>query len=550
MRRFFRWLGVVPVTIGLGALGACAGPRTDGLASDDAPGTRASTGGPATGRGGAGGAAPSAGSGGGAGGAETGGPAAGGGPQAGTGGAGQGSSAPADAPLAAGLTITGIELTQAVAIPLMKDGQAAGTLNAPIVVGRSGLVRVYVQPAADWQPRDVRARLVLSGAGPEVRLETTGHVTSASTGDDLGSTLDIAVPPGVLATGLGYSVSLHEAPGGSGPGTQAGARFPAQGTVPLGARDAHGPFELVLVPFSYQADGSNRLPDTSAAQLDTYLRRFRSTYPVADVHIDVHAALPFSSQFSAQGQGWSDLLDATCAARQSDAPADEVYYFGMLAPADSFDAYCGGSCVTGLGVVTTDPDDVSGRCASGLGFSDERSANTALHEVAHALGRAHAPCGNPSQVDPSYPYPGAAIGSQGYDLATKQLLGASFVDFMSYCTPVWISDYTYSGLFERIAHVNGTAKSVVERRATLPWRDVLVGGDGSLRWGSTVRLPSEPGGLAVRVELLDRGGRRVGELTGRFRPYDHLPGGSLLVPARLGPDVAAVSFEGRPPLRL
>src|SRR5262249_31404608 len=155
--------------------------------------------------------------------------------------------------------------------------------------------------------------------------------------------------------------------------------------------------------------------------------------------------------FSSNGGGWSELLSRTCAIRQQEGAAHNVYYYGILAPAASFEQYCAFSCVSGLANLTSDPNDDYGRCSIGLGFSGQGSVDTALQEVAHSLGRRHAPCGNPDGIDQSYPYAGASIGVWGYDLKTKELRDPNaLLDFMSYCHPVWVSDYTYSALFARI----------------------------------------------------------------------------------------------------
>jgi hypothetical protein len=101
------------------------------------------------------------------------------------------------------------------------------------------------------------------------------------------------------------------------------------------------------------------------------------------------------------------------------------------------------------------------RCAVGFGWTDETNLDIAAHELAHTLGRMHAPCSNvgqgPGGVDPAYPHDKAGIGGFGYDVIKRQLKDpARYKDFMSYCSPYWVSDYTYAGLFERISYVNRT----------------------------------------------------------------------------------------------
>lgn len=85
------------------------------------------------------------------------------------------------------------------------------------------------------------------------------------------------------------------------------------------------------------------------------------------------------------------------------------------------------------------------------------------HEMGHSLGRAHptasaALCGN-SASDNSYPYPNGQIGPndgsmEGFDvgdpsfgIARRVYPGTTWNDVMSYCNNQWISDYTYTGMY-------------------------------------------------------------------------------------------------------
>lgn len=79
--------------------------------------------------------------------------------------------------------------------------------------------------------------------------------------------------------------------------------------------------------------------------------------------------------------------------------------------------------------------------SSGAGF-------TVAHELGHNMGQPHAPCGNPSGVDPNFPHGNAFIGVVGYDGENNQLMSPTGNrDLMSYCGPRWISDYNYERVF-------------------------------------------------------------------------------------------------------
>jgi hypothetical protein len=222
-----------------------------------------------------------------------------------------------------------------------------------------------------------------------------------------------------------------------------------------------------------------------------------------------------------------------------------------MAPASSFEAYCSGGCITGLSTGSDNPDEESVRGSIGIGFGGshgDSDAGTFVHEVGHAHGRDHAPCGLEGQpADRNFPYGGASIGVWGYGIVDKRLRSPSdHKDFMSYCDPIWVSDYTYRGLFERISYVNyffGVGEPLTVAQEGRPYRMLSLEGSEFL-WGERIDLDREPMGKEVWVARLDARGVEVGRFKGWFFPFSHLEGGLVFVPeAEL--HGAAVQLRGR-----
>lgn len=116
-------------------------------------------------------------------------------------------------------------------------------------------------------------------------------------------------------------------------------------------------------------------------------------------------------------------------------------------------------------------------------------------EIGHAFrGGGHVPCRvPPPQPDNCYPiyhtYPRGSIGEFGLDYTTSQVFNpTSTFDFMSYCSPVWVSPYTYVELMNAI--VGGRYTVMATRRAPQSFREYLFLKFRMDREGKVVVLPS------------------------------------------------------------
>jgi hypothetical protein len=422
---------------------------------------------------------------------------------------------------ATGVAIDDVVLYQAVERPLVTNGQAASS-NVPVVAGRDAFVRVFVSTTSEYDGSPVTARLVIDG---NPALETTKSAPSSPQTSQLNSTYNFEVPGAWLVEGSQFRVELTR-PFFPGAPTNAAARYPASGSTSLPV-DSNGPtLRVKIVPVAYNADGSGRLPITSANVLDAYRAAFLAMYPIADFELTVRDPAGWNGSISPNGAGWGELLDGIASLRQQDNAPFDVYYHGTFRATNSLQSFCGGGCVAGLGFVGG-PGDTYARSSISLGYGDETSIGSSIHEVGHNHGRSHSPCGGAQGVDPGYPYAQASIGSWGFDLASSQLFSPSqYKDFMGYCDPTWVSDYTFRALFNHIKSVNGASFYVPPAELDKPWERVLVKPDGSMAWLPTGTLHRPPLGAEVPITL-QRGGGSV-PVTGRFHAFDHLPGGILL----------------------
>jgi hypothetical protein len=444
-------------------------------------------------------------------------------------------------PLVSGLRINEVSLYQAVKIPLAIDGNPILDRTAPVVQGRDALMRVFVVPEPGWQPREVIVRLeMFNSQGALPPQEIRRPVSVASSEGDFQSAFNFDIPGAQMTGDVGYAVTIHEVSQDAVGPPSGGARFPSQGAVAMNAAYGGESIKMVLVPVQYFADNSGRLPDLNDQQVELYRRYMHDVYPTPKVEVRIREALFYSQPINGQDDSMADLLQTVLYTRQQDIAAGQAtndeYYYGVVVPRASFGQYCQQGCVLGL-TFQTGQGGPNGeaylRGSVGVGYPGNEAAQTFIHEIGHAHGRKHSPCAPFNQiqsVDPAYPHQGATIGTWGYSLSAQQLLDpqGQARDFMSYCEPSWVSDYTYRGLFEKIAFVNGV-QSYKSLAPAQRFRSVTIGSSGAMALGHPFDVQGTPSGSPESVEVIDASGNAT-TVTGYFHRYDHLPGGMLLVP--------------------
>lgn len=456
-----------------------------------------------------------------------------------------GSATPPAAPatnLAEEVSVDQIAVYQAVKTTIVREGVAVAAPNAPVIANRPAFVRVFVKAMARTRPL-LEAELRVKRAGKEdLVLKDSGKRVLPELDDELlENTLNFTVPAEAMTADASFSfkagVKVTDATAIS---------FPADGTTKsFDAKVSSQKVRVKLVPVTYQAtEGSSLTPDL--ADLTNYKDTLYKMYPTASIEMSVREPIVWTSAIKSNGTGWSELLASVVDERRNDAPERDVYYIGVFTPVPSIEQFCAsGGCVLGLAPLAQERE-VGLRAAIILGYKNRGSANTMAHELAHAMGRGHAPCGSPAGVDDEFPYGSASIGVWGYDIITNKLLdpGNRYRDFMSYCGPNWISDYTYKGLFERMDTVTkqqaaiagstpGTSGSGGQRTATELRQSFRVDADGTVHQGPAIEvLPGEESGETVAVSYEGARGKIVATGKGRVRRLSEDQAGSIVLAPR------------------
>jgi hypothetical protein len=419
------------------------------------------------------------------------------------------------------MAIDEVAVYQAVKTTVVKEGALVAKTNAPVIANRPALVRVFVKaiartrPAIEGELRVKRAGkedLVLKDGGKRIALELDDSAMEQTLNFEIGA--EDMTPDATFSVKVGTKLDSGDV-----------VTFPADGTAaPFSAKTASQQLRVKFVPVTYEADtGTSITPDL--ADMASLKETLYKMYPVASVEITVREPLKWSTPVKADGPGWDTLLSGIMQLRRADKAASDVYYVGVFTPKETIDQFCDkGSCILGIAPQAGELS-VGMRAALVLGYKNRGAGSTLAQELAHAMGRAHAPCGSPQAVDTDYPYPGGSIGVFGYDIVTKTLLDPSgrYRDFMSYCGPTWTSDYTFAGIYERMEVVTAQQKALTPApgASTPPGgagagaaiqsvtrQSFIVAKDGSIQEGPALEvIPGDGSGEHVDVAYVGPTGK-------------------------------------------
>ncbi|MBN9164435.1 MAG: hypothetical protein BGO98_46730 [Myxococcales bacterium 68-20] len=426
------------------------------------------------------------------------------------------------------VSVEQIAVYQAVKVSLVSEG-ATVVPNAPVIAKRPALVRLHAKaPLSTKVPKLVAELRVRNPGQPDVVLQSGPRPLGAFQEGDLSSSFYWELEAEQVTQGAQLSVEIRD-PSGADPSV---IRYPSTGELSMNVGAFEPTLKVKFVPIKYQADGSDRVPAMDDLTIEGYRQALYKMYPVTAVDISVRDVVAWPLVVRGDGEGWSQLLDAVMETREDDKPADDVYYVGVFVPAATQREYCEAGCVLGVAPAVGLAENVSLRTAMIVGYHSEHLHGTLAQELAHAMGRMHAPCGNPAAIDRKYPYDDASIGAWGWDLEQRKLVDPDEVyDFMSYCNPVWVSDYTYAGIYARMAKVDREKRPEVTEPPPSAMKTYHVAKDGTLRPGPTIH-----GGLARSSDelVLENGAHQaVGKVRGSFHALSNIGGGILVTPTEI-----------------
>jgi Peptidase M66 len=288
-------------------------------------------------------------------------------------------------------------------------GQSVLKSDLRLVPGKSALLLAYIN-ATQAGISGVRVRATVTANGTTLGtldLTAPAKIPTSDNATDLTSTYWSLLPKDWIRQGLEVKLEV-DAGRNLKESNEANNTQILKPTIGMGNK-----LYLTMVPLIVDGKPAISLTAAAVAEIRTGLMSY---WPLADVDIQIRA--PYTAKSA--GSNWGALLNNDVNVLR-DADKSERYYYGFFA--------AGG----GIGYIGYP------------GGAGDPNSRVMAHEIGHNFRQLHAPCGNPSSVDPNFPYKTGSIGSWGFDANKKTLLDpAKYMDVMGYCGTEWVSDYMYN----------------------------------------------------------------------------------------------------------
>lgn len=400
---------------------------------------------------------------------------------------------------ARGISILEVEINQGTRVPI---GFGGDWVDGPdrlgyLIASRDTLMRIHYEVDEGWVPREIEARLWLDFPdGTQKYFVDRRMVEHSSSAKNFNGPFrfGLIADDGQTVAGTTYRIELWDPqPELAGEAAEGVWANPAGGSQLIGFEAIPMQIRTLLVPITYNGTTAGLDEDTTTTLLDNLYEQ----NPTTEILYDVREPIPYDNQLVDLGV----LLPIMAGLRNQDGADPNVYYHALV---DVDSQSLGG--LLGISYLANDTKgDANSRVSATVLWAPNPSiaADTYTHETGHAQGLNHVECPNRDAAtpDPNYPHANGRIGNWGFGIRRFLMYDPDDAyDYMTYCSPTWVSDWTWNKIYRRIKTL--TSWDFEAPGAGEPMQTLLVGAlyaDGSQQWWTM------PGTIdPERVSGLDR----------------------------------------------
>ncbi len=338
----------------------------------------------------------------------------------------------------------------------------------PLVPNRKALLRVFVTATktnSEDIPKVVATFYVDDEKSHEVTIASkAGPIPTEVDESSLARSSNIEIAGSEIEPGLEMVVEI-DPDGTLEDSLLTTKRIPSEGRFKFEVDDLPS-FDLTLVPFLWEED-----PDSAVID---HFEEMEDEEEEHELLQETYDMLP---------------LDGMSASMHDPVMSSTNYAYQILREVRAMRAAENGSGYW-MGSMTGRIQGAAGMAYVGAHESFVRmSSGVIAHELGHNLNNRHAPCALTPNPDPSFPEPDGSIGVWGYDHRKEELVNPDTPDFMSYCSPTWVSGYYYTNMVRYRVFLDLDERREAPAPGVLVWGGVDGDGNPSLEPAFVIDAP-------------------------------------------------------------
>ena len=284
-------------------------------------------------------------------------------------------------------------------------GQTVVKNDSKLIPNKNALLRLHILNSTTIAAPDIQVVASLNAINTPLTVQKPSQLLSTKNFNSLTQSYNAVIDKSLMQPGLSIVVTI---------GNQTKTITPQWGVA--------NKLNITLVPIKITTS-TGMIPDHNSIK-----NAFLEAWPLSEINLQNRTA------FTSTADSADDMENVLYEISELQTlDGDNSHYYGFFSD-DVYDLLD----FNDFGGIAFRPG------TTGIGSDRDPNFSIMLHELGHSFSLQHINCGGPTDFDSRFPYNTNSMGSLGINLNLTSLrLPNSYRDMMSYCSPEFVSDYSY-----------------------------------------------------------------------------------------------------------
>lgn len=290
-------------------------------------------------------------------------------------------------------------------------GQTIVTSNTKLIPNKSALLRLHILNNRSTPVPDIQVQAILNNSTTELIVTKPAQLPATKNVNATNQSYRAIVDKSLMRSGLNIKITI--------------AGIEETITPIFGIENK---LYITLVPIRITEPITGETATGVVPNLQTIRNGFLQLWPFSEVNLQTRAIYTSAAETA---DDMEDVLPEIAELRELDG--ERSHYYGFFSDdiysLFDFDGFGGIAYLSST---------------AGIGSDRDPGLSIMLHEVGHNFSLHHVNCGDPVEYDSLYPHNTNSIGTLGVNASFSMFYQpTSYRDIMSYCSPEFVSDYSY-----------------------------------------------------------------------------------------------------------